>query len=98
MLCGWWGVQVVVDLVWVVLLPLVFTSMYYYTSLPEMPFGTYYAAAAGVCWWLSGCAYLVAALLPIKSTTVTGGPQRAPGRWLGSWVARMQTAAAATSW
>ena len=59
-------------MLWVVLVPLVFLAMYFYIALPEMSFSIFYAAAFGITWWLSGLAYVVAAVMPVRSTWVTG--------------------------
>jgi hypothetical protein len=59
-------------MLWVVVVPLVFLAMYFYIVLPETSFGVYYAASLGITWWLSGLAYLVAAVMPVRSTWVTG--------------------------
>ena len=64
--------QALVDLIWVLLVPVLFLAVYYYILLPEMSFGSFYVAALGVCWWMSGLAYLVSALVPARSALMTG--------------------------
>lgn len=51
-----------VDLIWTILLPIVFFVPYYYLSLPYTGPGTFIAAGMLVCWWSSGLAYVISSL------------------------------------
>ncbi|KXZ50300.1 hypothetical protein GPECTOR_17g939 [Gonium pectorale] len=62
----------VIDWLWVLLAPAISLGPYYYLTLPRMAFGQLYAAGLGVCWWCSGMAYLVSAVLPPQSVLMAG--------------------------
>jgi hypothetical protein len=52
----------IVDLLWTVVLPIVFCVPYYYLTLPAVNAGNLIAAGILVCWWASGVAYMISSL------------------------------------
>lgn len=62
----------VIDLVWIVVSPAIFTGPYYYLTLPRTPWVMFYAVALLVAWWTSGMAYLVSSLLHPSSVLMAG--------------------------
>ena len=52
----------IVDLIWVMSMPLVFGGCYYMLTLPTMSFGMMYCIFVMVCWWVSGATYIVSTL------------------------------------
>jgi ABC-type multidrug transport system ATPase subunit len=52
----------ITDLIWVFLLPLCFMIPFYYLTFPATSFGTYLGVGFMICWWTSGCAYIVSSL------------------------------------
>jgi hypothetical protein len=69
---AFFAAQNVIDLAWVFLSPALFLGIYYTLTLPQLPFWQYYLAAVCVCWWCSGMAYLVSAVVPGPSVLMVG--------------------------
>lgn len=51
----------IVDIVWILAIPLVFFIPYYYLTFPLTHFMHFYIAGVLVCWWASGVAYILSA-------------------------------------
>jgi hypothetical protein len=64
--------QNLIDLIWILLSPALFLGPYYYLTLPRQSFSEYYVVAVFVCWWTSGMAYMISALLPPSTVLMTG--------------------------
>ncbi|GIL43799.1 hypothetical protein Vafri_1407, partial [Volvox africanus] len=64
--------QNVIDQIWVVAAPALSLGVYYYLTLPRMPFSEFYVVGLFVCWWASGMAYLVSAVLPPQNVLMAG--------------------------
>lgn len=52
----------IIDALWIITIPLMFTFPYYYLTLPQTNFGYYYLVGMMICWWTSGMAYVISAL------------------------------------
>lgn len=52
----------ITDLLWVFLVPVCFMIPYYYLTYPSTSFGKYLGVGVMICWWTSGCAYIVSSL------------------------------------
>lgn len=62
-----------VDLIWIVLLPIIFVIPYYYFTLPHTSLFSYLSVAVCICWWCSGAAYVLSALpLGLQWTNLFG--------------------------
>ncbi|KAG2499694.1 hypothetical protein HYH03_002629 [Edaphochlamys debaryana] len=64
--------QNVIDQLWVFTAPALALGVYYYLTLPRMPFSEFYVVGLFVCWWASGMAYLVSAVLPPQNVLMAG--------------------------
>ncbi|GFR49862.1 hypothetical protein Agub_g11964 [Astrephomene gubernaculifera] len=64
--------QNVIDQLWVLAAPALSLGVYYYLTLPRMPFNEFYVVGLLVCWWASGMAYLVSAVLPPQNVLMAG--------------------------
>jgi hypothetical protein len=61
----------IVDLLWITLIPFVFTIIYYNIILPNTPYVQFYTIALMVCWWCSGLSYFVSSFaLPLHWATL----------------------------
>lgn len=52
----------IVDLVWVVLIPICFVIPYYYLTLPSASIIHFFGVSILICWWTSGFAYIISSL------------------------------------
>ncbi|KAG2436216.1 hypothetical protein HXX76_006528 [Chlamydomonas incerta] len=64
--------QNIIDQIWVFAAPALSLGVYYYLTLPRMPFSEFYVVGVFVCWWASGMAYLVSAVLPPQNVLMAG--------------------------
>ncbi|KAG2452836.1 hypothetical protein HYH02_002182 [Chlamydomonas schloesseri] len=64
--------QNIIDQIWVFTAPALSLGVYYYLTLPRMPFSEFYVVGLFVCWWASGMAYLVSAVLPPQNVLMAG--------------------------
>jgi len=53
---------VLVDIIWLTIIPLVFSIPYVYFIVPNTKLGTFYTVYLLICWWSSGMAYLISSL------------------------------------
>ena len=51
----------ITDCLWIFLIPVMFTIPYYYLTYPHGEYVNFLGVAVMVCWWTSGCAYIISA-------------------------------------
>ncbi|PNH07622.1 ABC transporter G family member 28 [Tetrabaena socialis] len=64
--------QNIIDQLWVFTAPALSLGVYYYLTLPRVPFSELYVVGVFVCWWASGMAYMVSAVLPPQNVLMAG--------------------------
>ncbi len=47
------------DLIWIILIPFVFTFPYYYLIYPATSYFKFYTISLALCWWTSGASYII---------------------------------------